>query len=71
MRYKYTGNIELSDLEDKSLTVEFQFEHEEQLIHTFVKHYAVSYVFDNNLAPTSYCRIGTLGYSMGVITDGI
>lgn len=67
MIYKYTGTIELSDLEDNSITV--PFEHEEQLIHCFVKHYAIQYVFNNNLAPTSYCRIGSMGYKMGVIYD--
>lgn len=67
MRYKYTGTIEVSDLEDNSLTVPFEFEHTEQLVHTFVRHYAVEYVFNNSLTPTSYCRIGTLGYRMEVI----
>lgn len=70
MKYSYTGTIELSDLEDNSITVPFEFEHEEQLIHCFVKHYAISHVFDNNLAPTSYCRIGSMGYRMEMIICG-
>lgn len=64
MHYRYTGTIDLYDLEGNHLPMTFEFVHEEQLIHCFVKHYALNYIFNNNLAPASYCRIGTMGYKM-------
>ena len=64
MHYRYTGTIDLYGLEGNHLPMTFEFVHEEQLIHYFVKAYALNYIFNNNLAPVSYCRIGTMGYKM-------
>lgn len=64
MCYSYTGNIDIYDLEGNYLQVLFEFTHKDQLVHCNVKAYALDYIFNNNLAPASYCRIGTVGYKM-------
>ena len=64
MHYRYTGTIDLYDLEGNHLQVPFEFTHKYQLVHCNVKSYALDYIFNNNLAATKYCRIGTIGYKM-------
>lgn len=67
MKYKYTGTIELSDLEDNSIIVPFEFTHTDQMVHTHVKHHALELIFNNNLISSLYCRIGCMDYSMEMI----
>lgn len=64
MHYKYKGSISLYNLEDDHLEASFEFTHKDQLVHCNVKAYALDYIFNNNLAPTNYCRIGTMDYNM-------
>ena len=69
MYYKYTGTIQLFNLNDDMLSVPFEFTHTDQMVHCNVKYMALEFIFNNNLISSLYCRIGCMDYKMTEVVE--